>query len=227
MANVVRNMVNILGISDFIPTSSEIYKEFSVSDTITLPCQKPSIERLMSSAFDAKIISIRVINTPAGEVPPKGFIPGVATSAEGEILTGKKLVVEIKFRQKVQYVADEPLQSVHGIHNEFIVSEFIVIPQTFEVSGECVTPEYLLANNMFLLTPFIEDANVSMMDERTICTNILVLLQINTKKCLFDKGKVTAPIGNVTVFNDTCKSASKLSEIKDPVSEETVKERGV
>ncbi len=216
MASVVRNMVNILGISDYIPASSEIYKEFSVSETVSLACKKPDIERLISSAFDAKIISVRVINTPAGAIPPKGVLPQVVTSSEGEKLTGKKLVVEIKFRQKIQYVADEPLQSVHGVHNEFIVSEFIVIPQTFSIGGECVTPEYLLANNMFLITPFIEDANVSLMDNRTICTNVLVLLQVNTKQCLFDKGTVTAPIGNVTLFNDSCGSIAKT------IQEETV-----
>ncbi len=231
MANVVRNMVNILGISDFIPNSSEIYKEFSVNDTVILSCQKPDIERLISSAFDAQIISVRVINTPAGEIPAKGIVPSAVTSSEGEMLTGKKLVVEIKFRQKIQYVANEPQQSVHGVHNEFIVSEFIVIPQTFEVGGECVTPEYLLANNMFLITPFIEDANISMMDMRTICSNVLVLLQVNTKKCLFDKGTVTIPIGNVTIQNDSCESISKTQAILDdsiviPVKEEFINERG-
>ncbi len=66
MASVVRNMVNILGIADKMPASSELYKEFSVGDTICLPCGKPDIERLISSAFDAQIISVRVINTPAG-----------------------------------------------------------------------------------------------------------------------------------------------------------------
>ncbi len=219
MASVVRNMVNILGISDYLPPYSEIYKEVSVNDTTSISCKKPSIERLISSAFDAQIISARVINTPAGEVPPIGFLPEVATSSEGEKLTGKKLVVEIKFKQKIQYVADEPLQSIHGVHNEFIVSEFVVIPQTYTVGGECVTPEYLLANNMFLITPFIEDANVSMIDNRTICTNILVLLQINTKQCLFDKGKVTAPIGNVKIVNDTCDSIRASDKIKSSSKE--------
>ncbi len=212
MANVVRNMVNIIGLSDYIPKTSKIYKEFSVNDTVTLDCKKPNIERLISSAFDVEIISMRVINTPAGKVPPKGDLPKVATSAEGEKLTGKKLVVELKFKQKIQYVADVCEQTIHGIHEEFTISEFIVIPPTYNIGGECLTAEYLLANNMFYLTPFIEDANVSMMDNRTICTNILIFLQVDTKSCLFDKGKVTIPIGNVTTFNNFCGDFTEESQ---------------
>ncbi len=212
MANVVRNMVNIMGISDIMPTSSEIYKEFSVNDSICLDCCKPNIERLISSAFDAKIISVRLINTPAGEVLPKTAVPSIATSSEGEKLTGKKLVVEIKFRQKIQYVADEPQQSIHGVHNEFTVSEFIVVPPEYIVGGQCLTAEYLFANNMFFVYPFIEDANVSMMDERCICSNILVFLQVGVKQCLFDKGTVTGPIGNVQTFDDTCSRIIKKEE---------------
>ncbi len=217
-------MVNIMGLSDFIPPTSEIYKEFSVNDTIVLDCPKPDIERLISSAFDVKIISVRVIDTPAGQIPPKGVLPGVVTSSEGERLTGKKLVVEMKFRQKIQYVADEPQQSIHGVHNEFTVSEFIVIPPIFTVGGECVTAEYLLTNNMFFIYPFIEDANVNMVDNRSICTNILIFMQVNIKKCLFDKGVITGPIGNVTTFNNSCASLKESGKETEEVTEEIAEE---
>lgn len=203
MANVVRNMVNIMGLTDIIPETVDIYKEFSVNDSICLPSQKPDIERLISSAFDVKVVSLRVIDTPAG-ILGRGGIREVAVSAEGERLTGKKLVVELLFKQKIQYVALEPQQSVHGIHNEFLVSEFIVIPPTFLIAGECVTAEYLLANNMFYIYPILEDANVNMMNLRCISTNVLALLQINIKQCFADKGTVTGPIGNVSTFQNTC-----------------------
>lgn len=204
MANVVRNMVNIMGISDNLPNTSKLYKQFSINDTVCLDAKKPDIERLISSAFDVQIASIRVINTPCGEISTKTNIPEIATSAEGENLTGKKLVVELKVKQKIQYVANLCDQSVHGVHNEFTVSEFIVIPYVFDLSSECVTPEYLLANDMFYIKPFIEDANVNMLSNRCFSTNLLIFLQVDTKQCFFDKGTVTTPISNVSHFNNIC-----------------------
>lgn len=208
MANIVRNMVSLIGISDNIPLSSELYKEFSVNDTTCIPCQKPSMERLLSSAFDAEVVSIRLINTPA-RISGKTLAP----SAEGETLTGRKLVVEIKFSQKVQYVADEPRQSIHAFHNEFIVSEFVIVPSRFIIGGQCLTSDYLFANNMFVVTPYIEDANVRVINNRCICTNITVFLQVDIKQCIFDSGTPLYPVNNITTISSLCSAQAATDNL--------------
>lgn len=202
MSNVVRNMVNIIGIADRIPEYSEIYKEFALNDMVLISDTKPDICKVLSAAFDAKVTSIRIIDTPYGK-KVNGF-PETITSYEGETLTGKKLVVDINFKQKIQYVDCSCSQKIHGVHNEFTVTEFIVIPQTFVIGGECVTAEYLESNNMFYLSPFILDANITNLNERLFSTNITAFLQVNVKNCLYDRGTVTTPVGNVTKFSDTC-----------------------
>jgi hypothetical protein len=120
------------------------------------------MEHIVSVAVDTQIVSLKIAETPVG------------TSSEGEILTGRKLIVELLLRQKIKYVADEPTQTVHAVHNDFLVSEFVVIPPT--VAG--TTVEELLAQNRITVVPYIEDIYASMVDKRTICKNITILLDV-------------------------------------------------
>lgn len=152
MASFVSNLIEYSGIADVLPTAPHAFKQFNVQENVCLPIAKPDIEQLTKIMAEVVITSTRVIKTP------------VATSLEGQILTGFKLIVEGEVRQKVEYVADEPTQSVHAAHFNIPFSTFIVLPATY-VQG---TP--------LVVTGYIEDIYAKQIDKRCIFKNITILL---------------------------------------------------
>jgi hypothetical protein len=169
MANVLRGMVDGIGITDFedLPEHPSWFTEISIPEVVTIPCQKPDIEQLISVMVDAKVISTRVVNTPE------------SISREGQVLTGRKLIFEIKLKQKITYVADEPTQSVHAAHFEKVISSvFVIVPKTITISGKDVTIETLLKQNKIVVTPYIEDIFGELKDKRTIFKNITLLVDV-------------------------------------------------
>lgn len=107
-------------------------------------------------------------------------------NAEGEILTGRKLVIEGVLRQKVVYTADVDEQSVHSAHFEIPFVAFIVPYASFEgltydptVDGFFFNPEEPIVPNLcenFSVEACIEDIFVYALDERTVFKNITLFL---------------------------------------------------
>ena len=159
MASVLRNLVEIVGIADTFPTAPTNFTQIAVMETFTLPAAKPDIEQITKVTIDTVIISTSVIATPIG------------TGVGGNILTGAKLVVEGKLRQKVEYVANEPTQSVHAAEFEMPFSTFVVIP----LPVGPITPQ--LATK-YPVEAFIEDVYINQVDARTIFKNVTVFLNV-------------------------------------------------
>lgn len=154
MASTVRNLIEISGLADNLPANPTSFKQFSVQENLCIPQAKPDIEQIVKVIAEVVITSTKVIKTP------------VATSLEGQILTGKKLIVEGELVQKVEYVADEPTQSVHAAHFSVPFSTFIVLPGNFAI-GTPVT-----------VTGYIEDIFVEQIGKRCIFKNVTILLDV-------------------------------------------------
>jgi hypothetical protein len=157
MANFVDNLIEYAGIADVLPPleTGDSFKQFNVQENVCLPCAKPDIEQITKVMAEVVIISTRVIKTPS---------TGNISSMEGQVLTGWKLIVEGEVQQKVEYVADEPTQSVHAAHFKIPFSTFIVLPADF-VPG---TP--------LIVTPYIEDIFAKQLNKRCIFKNITILV---------------------------------------------------
>jgi hypothetical protein len=167
MANVVRGMVDGIGIANTLPENPKYFTEEAIAETVVIPTQKPDMEQLLSVMEDIEIISIKVVNTP------------VAISNEGQRLQGNKLIIEINLKQKIKYVADEPTQSVHAAHFEKMKSIFVVVPtvppgQIFPYK----TVTQLLNEGRVDVTPYIEDIYGEMKDKRTIFKNTVIFLNV-------------------------------------------------
>lgn len=168
MASIVRNLVEGIGIATSFPKDPKYFTQLSIPETLTLPSQKPDMEQLLSVTVDAVIESVKLIDTP------------IALSNEGQYLSGCKLVIELKLREKVKYVADEPTQTVHAAHYENVLkSIFVILP--CEVNGESV--RNLLARKKIVVTPYIEDIYAEMVDKRTIFKNITVFVDVKFLVC--------------------------------------------
>lgn len=157
-----------VGIATSFPTLSATptFSQVSVSEIVKIPEQKPDMEQLVSIVESIDILSTKLINT------------GIGTSAEGQILTGKKLIVEVLVKQKVTYVADEPTQSVHAAHFEKPYSIFVVLPETM---GTVPAPvEELFLQDKLTVKPYIEDICGIMVDKRTAfkCTALFLNVEV-------------------------------------------------
>lgn len=152
MASKVFGLIEVSGLADTLPDNPVNFKQLSIQETLSIPTAKPDVEQIVSVVAEINIKNTSVINTPTG------------TSTEGQKLTGKKLIVEGVISQKVEYVADEPTQSVHAAHFSVPFSTFIVLPETFELG------------TMVEVIGYIEDIFVQLLDKRTIFKNVTILL---------------------------------------------------
>ncbi|WP_053956599.1 DUF3794 domain-containing protein [Inediibacterium massiliense] len=152
MASVVRDLIEYVGVADCIPQNPSSFKQFNIQECFEIPTQKPDIEQIVRVSVDVDIKSTKVIKTAKGK------------SMEGQNLTGWKLIVEGELKQKIQYVADEPTQSVHGAHFSVWFSEFIILPKDF------------CEDKILNVVPYIEDIYAAQLDKRKITKNITILL---------------------------------------------------
>lgn len=171
MSNVLKGLVQGIGVTPFgnLPVHPAYFTEEAISEIVTIPCVKPDAEQLLSVAVDAEVISVRLIETAIG------------ISNEGQNLSGYKLIIELKLRQKIKYIADEPTQSVHAAHFEKVISSiFVVVPPTIDVGipPETISIETLFRQGRLIVTPYIEDIYAELRDKRTIFKNIVVLIDV-------------------------------------------------
>lgn len=156
--NVITN-----GTSHQLPENPTYFSQFSISEILTLPDQKPDMEQLVSVTVKPEIIAFHLIDTPCMK------------SYEGQLLSGKKLIVELNLKEIITYVADKPSQSTHAAHfDKTLKSVFVVVPK--EVSGTPI--ETLLKQKKLVVTPYIEDIFAMQRDERTVFKNITVLVDV-------------------------------------------------
>ncbi|MBN1040406.1 hypothetical protein DVW12_17155 [Clostridium botulinum] len=163
MANIMHNGVNGIGISDQIPEYVKYFQEVSIIDTLSIPEEKPDMEKLSSIIISPTVVATKLITTP------------VALSYEGQNLSGYKLIVELSLKEKIRYVAAMPNQSIHAAHYDSIMkSVFVVVPEMYNGKRVCD----LIRKNRFSVTPYVEDIYAVMKDCRNIYKCITLLVDV-------------------------------------------------
>lgn len=145
-----------------LPTHCKYFKEDMMCQILSIPHQKPDMERLLDVMVWPEIMDIKLIDTPIGR------------NFEGEYLAGNKLVVQINLKEKVTYVAHEPTQSVHAAHYETLKSMFIILP---EAIGNTKMTDLYRAHKL-KVTPYVEDVCARMLDMRTIHRGVMLFLDV-------------------------------------------------
>jgi spore morphogenesis protein SipL len=162
--------IDIIGLCDpdnidFTVDTSRNTTEISIPEILTIPCEKPCIETIDKVFVDVKIISKRVIKTPAPD-------PVTTPNKEGTLLTNRKLIVEGLLLQKIVYTADLPQQSVHSAHFEIPFSAFIVLPTDTDLDA------------IFCIEPCVEDVFVKQINCKQIFKNVTLFLRaVPLKTC--------------------------------------------
>jgi hypothetical protein len=156
MANMTRKLIEYQGIASSLPSLASPlapFKQFNVQETLNIPEAKPDIEQIITVKADLDIVKTTLIKTPSQVV-----------SLEGQKLTGWKLVVEGHIKQVIQYVADEPMQSVHVAHFTVPFSTYVILPPDF------------MESSLVDVKGYIEDIYAERLDARRIFKNITILL---------------------------------------------------
>ncbi|MCY6369540.1 hypothetical protein [Clostridium ganghwense] len=155
--------ISTLGVASELPEKPMYFTEISIPEIIKIPPQKPDIEQVISIMVEPEIVSMRLADTPC------------AKSFEGQLLSGKKLIMELKLKEKVSYVADETTQPAHAAHYEDVMqSVFVIVPKYVNN----IPIERLLKANKIIVTPYIEDIYAEQKDNRTIFKNITLLIDV-------------------------------------------------
>lgn len=162
MANDTES-VKVIGVAKELPKDPKYFTEISIPETVKIPDVKPDIEQLVQVIVEVEIMSMRVVDTPC------------LKSFEGQMLSGKKLILELKLKEKIVYVADEASQPVHAAHYEEVMkSVFIIVPKY--VDGKAI--DLLLKAGKVRVTPYIEDIYAEQKDKRTVFKNITLLIDV-------------------------------------------------
>ncbi|MGL4772520.1 MAG: DUF3794 domain-containing protein [Clostridium sp.] len=152
MSSIVRGLIEYTGIDTCIRSNIKNFRQVNFESTFCVPCQKPDIEQIVKVSGKTSIYKFEIVKTPVG------------ISLEGQEVTGYKLLVSGDINYKIQYVANEPTQSVHTFHQTVPFCGYIVLPKNFN-KGSYINPSAL-----------IEDIALEQIDERCVYTNITLLL---------------------------------------------------
>lgn len=155
-------MVNNSCVGREFPIDPKYFKEEAICEVLTIPCEKPDMERILDIKVWPEIESIRSVETQ------EGF------SIEGQRLSGVKLVVEVRLKEKVTYVADEITQTVHAAHYETLKSMFVIVPPRINEKEVC----NLIKTERLNVVPYVEDVDWRMLDCRKIHKCVMLFLNV-------------------------------------------------
>ena len=142
------------------------WKQMYLTEKVSVPPQKPSIETINSVNVSVDIIRKEVIITPQSTAP----------NLEGKSLSGRKLIIEGVLSQVINYTALEPTQPVHTFHAYVPFSSFIVVPETIDFRTPSNPDEVDSLNINFEVNACLEDVSVSLYSPREVIKQVTLLL---------------------------------------------------
>lgn len=146
----------------FYPENIKYFKEELISEVVVLPYHRPDIQRVLDMSVWPEIINIHLVETKVG------------TSNEGQNLSGLKLVVDLKLKEKLSYIADEPTQSVHTQQFEYFKSMFVIVEP--KINGISVYD--LVRSERLQVTPYIEAVKFRLQDKRSVHKCLMLFLDV-------------------------------------------------
>ncbi|MEG0133839.1 MAG: hypothetical protein RR782_06910 [Clostridium sp.] len=142
----------------------EYFKTDILEEIICIPNQKPDMEKILDILVSSDVISYKIVETDT------------AISNEGQNLTGIKLVVKLRIKEKVTYVANRVEQPVHAAHYENIKNVFVILPKKIDNEDTCK----LVKTGRLKVDCYIEAVEARQIDCR--CIHKCISLLVNVKK---------------------------------------------
>lgn len=149
-------------IQTILPKEAKYFKEELIDEVLTIPLNKPEVDKLLDILVSAEVMDIKTVDTLLGR------------SNEGQNLSGIKLVAEIKIKNKVIYSSCKPLHGVYACHYETYKSMFVILPEKI---GNRYTCELVLLGRLNVV-PYIEGQISRKLDCRNIHKSTMILLDV-------------------------------------------------
>lgn len=161
MKNLANNFIEIIGVSNYYPTSCVNFKQIQVQQKISLHNNnKPSIESILRVLANVNIKDYYVINTPS------------AISFDLKNLTEKKLIVRGELIIKIEYVSKDEFQTVHSTGFNIPFTNYIILNESFDIDSD------------ININPYIEDIYLKQLNDRTILFSSLIILDAQNMVCI-------------------------------------------
>lgn len=152
MKSIVRDFIEYSGISDYLPDNAVAFKHLNVQDNMILLDHHLNIEHIIKAMAEVSIEDKRLIKTP------------IATSLEGQRLTGWKLIVEGSIKEKLEYAVCDSGRNINVINFTTPFSTYIILPENFNPGRQINVNGY------------IEDMSIKKIDKRSVFKCICLLL---------------------------------------------------
>ncbi|WP_024615449.1 SPOCS domain-containing protein [Clostridium sp. Ade.TY] len=128
------------------------FKQISLNKEFEIPSEKPNIEELDFVVADVVIEDSYTVKTM------------ISSSNEGQILSGYKLIIHGYVNISVEYTALLETQPVHSAHFKMPFSTFLILPIDYSQGTQVE------------VKAVVESLERDMIDNRSIITNIMLLL---------------------------------------------------
>ena len=130
------------------------FKEFSISEMLELPFDICNIHSILRTSVNVNILNKKTFRTP------------IATSVEGQSLTGLKLGVEGEISTVITYISNTNDQAVSVLNYK---SKFYI---STPVPNNIKTYQSLGVN------VYIESINIQKLDQKMLSENLVLLLTV-------------------------------------------------
>lgn len=151
-------IIEISGIASVFPECLKSFKQLHVQDIQYMPDIKPDIGKLLRIYADVRILETNIITSPK------------SVSYEGQVLTGSSLFVEGQVEQKIEYIANDDVQSITVAEFSKLFSSCIVLDEEFDLYDEVIVSSY------------IEDIYIKQISNRKLFVSMLFILNAEPQK---------------------------------------------
>lgn len=154
MRSVIKNMIQYFGLAEELPDLNGVhgFKRLNLEDNFKLSLTSVPLKQIIKVMVQIETMGICVQKTQP------------ESSTGGQILTGKKLLVEGKVEIGMQYVSNLPSNSVHIEHFRRPFCSFLILNKDFEIESPVITKG------------FAQDICVKCVNEREVYFNINMLI---------------------------------------------------
>lgn len=144
----------------FLPLDSKYFVEEAINKILSIPDQKPDIERILNIDIIPEIIDFKIVETAQ------------STSFEGQKLTGIKLSVNILLHEKLTYVAKISGSPLHATDFSHYVTLSLNLPEYLED----ISVFELINVGRISLQSYVEYSYAKLISSRNIHSSLLLFL---------------------------------------------------
>lgn len=143
--------------SNFVSTQAgpESFKQLSLDQTLNFPCDEYKQIEIVDKFLDIAISRKELIDTIRG------------TSCEGEILTGRKLLIDGTLIERIEYIELCSQQSINVAEYNIPFSTFIVLSENCNLYDD-ITIESV-----------VENFDIKIVNNESLYQNVVFLLKVN------------------------------------------------